>query len=63
MTCLITVTQRIFNVYLETRGYLGHSEIRKHYPLRDFIVWIVFCVMLILVDRILGDREIAAVLV
>ena len=53
----------IFNVYLEIRGYLGHSDIRKHCPFRDFIVWIGFCVMLTLIDRILGDREIAAVLI
>ena len=53
----------IYNVYLEIRGYLGHSDIRKHCPFRDFIVWIGFCVMLTLIDRVLGDREIAVVLV
>ena len=41
------------NVYLEIRGYLEHSDIRKHCPFRDFIVWIRFCVMLTLIDRTL----------
>ena len=50
-------------VYVQIKGYLGRSDIRKHCPFRDFIVWIDFCVLLTLIDRILGDREIAAVLV